>query len=150
MPQLGDSIVTPDVLSEICNRIQSGRTLRDVGRDPDLPSYAAVYYAMNRSEDVANAIARARRESAHALADSVVEVADEAADLDGISSARAQAIRNKCDQRRWLAGKLHSQYADKGQDVNVNVNLATLIEASRGSVADVPSASLEPPKPQKP
>ncbi len=141
MPAPGFTVVTAEILDEFCARVHSGRTIRDVGRDPDMPSYSAIYEAMHREEAVANALARARRESAHGLAESVVDIADSCTD-----PAQAQITRNRCEQRRWLAGKLHTQYADKGQEVNVTLNLATLIEAARAgpaaSMAEAPSVEL--------
>ncbi len=125
MPQLGDSIVTPEVVEAICSRIVEGRTLADVTRDSDLPSRDAVYWAIRSNQAVADAIARARQQSAHALAESVIEIIDEKPD-----PAMIQWARNRCDQRRWLAGKYNAQYADRPSDINVNVNLSSLIEAS--------------------
>lgn len=108
MPAKGSSLVTTSIASELCERIAEGRTLRDVCRDPDIPSYECVYQAMRRNPAFADAIARARLESAHGLAESVVEIADSSDD-----PAMAQLLRNRCDQRRWLAGKFNPMYADK-------------------------------------
>src|SRR5205814_6791468 len=54
------------------------------------------------------AIARARAESAHGLAMQVLEIADAAVPGDN-----PQLIKNRCDQRRWLAGKYNALYSDK-------------------------------------
>ena len=70
--------VTLDVASEICRRIASGRTLRAVCRDRDMPHHDAIYDEMNRSPAFADAIARARTESAHGLAMEALDIADSA------------------------------------------------------------------------
>src|SRR5436305_15054700 len=66
------------------------------------------YDAMRRSPPFAEAIAHARAESAHGLAMQVVEIADAAGPGDN-----PQLVKNRCDQRRWLAGKYNALYSDK-------------------------------------
>jgi hypothetical protein len=56
----------------------------------------------------ADEIARARTESAHGLADAVIDIAFSSDD-----PARANLLRNRCDQHRWLAGKFNPMYADR-------------------------------------
>src|SRR5437868_8157459 len=91
--------VTPVVAAEICRRIASGQTLLAVCRDADMPHHDAIYDEMRRSPSFADAIARARAESAHGLAMQVLEIADAAGPHDN-----PQLVKNRCDQRRWLAG----------------------------------------------
>lgn len=100
--------VTPEVAEEICRRITSGRTLLSVCSDVDMPHRDAIYDEMHRSPAFSEAIARARAESAHALAMQVLEIADSAGPHDN-----PQLIKNRCDQRRWLAGKYNPLYSDK-------------------------------------
>src|SRR5207253_8387955 len=69
--------VTPPVAAEICRRIASGRTLLSVCGDSDMTHHDAIYDEMRRSPSFAEAIARARAESAHGLAMQVLEIADE-------------------------------------------------------------------------
>src|SRR5205823_7935980 len=85
--------VTPEVAAEICRRIASGRTLLAVCRDSDMPHHDAIYDEMRRSPSLAEAIARARAESAHGLAMQVVEIADAAGPGDN-----PQLVKNRCDQ----------------------------------------------------
>src|SRR2546423_15720283 len=73
-----------------------------------MPHRDAVYDEMSRSPSFAEAIARARAESAHGLAMQVVEIADAAGPGDN-----PQLVKNRCDQRRWLAGKYNALYSDK-------------------------------------
>ena len=86
----------------------SGQTLLAVCRDADMPHPDAVYDEMRRSPSFAEAIARARAESAHGLAMQVLEIADAAGPGDN-----PQLVKNRCDQRRWLAGKYNVLYSDK-------------------------------------
>ena len=82
--------------------------MRAVCRDRDMPHHDAVYDEMRRSPSFADAIARARAESAHGLAMQVVDIADAAGPGDN-----PQLVKNRCDQRRWLAGKYNALYSDK-------------------------------------
>jgi hypothetical protein len=100
--------VTLEVAAEICRRIASGQTLLAVCRDANMPHHDAVYDEMRRSPSFAEAIARARAESAHGLAMQVVDIADAAGPGDN-----PQLVKNRCDQRRWLAGKYNALYSDK-------------------------------------
>jgi hypothetical protein len=100
--------VTTDVAAEICRRIASGRTLLAVCRDADMPHHDTIYDEMARSPSFAESLARARAESAHGLAMEVLEIADAAGPDDN-----PQLIKNRCDQRRWLAGKYNAMYSDK-------------------------------------
>jgi terminase small subunit-like protein len=73
-----------------------------------MPHHDAIYDEMRRSPSFADAIAWARAESAHGLAMQVLEIADAAAPGDN-----PQVVKNRCDQRRWLAGKYNALYSDK-------------------------------------
>src|SRR5438552_2696760 len=76
--------------------------------DVDMPHRDAIYDEIRRSPSFAEAIAHARAESAHGLAMQVVEIADAAGPGDN-----PQLVKNRCDQRRWLAGKYNALYSDK-------------------------------------
>ena len=100
--------VTPEIAAAICRRVASGRTLLSVCGDVDMPHRDAIYDEINRSPAFSEAIARARAESAHGLAMQVLEIADAAGPGDN-----PQLVKNRCDQRRWLAGKYNALYSDK-------------------------------------
>ena len=100
--------VTPEIAAAICRRVASGRTLLSVCGDVDMPHRDAIYDEINRSPAFSEAIARARAESAHGLAMQVLEIADAAGPHDN-----PQLVKNRCDQRRWLAGKYNALYSDK-------------------------------------
>ena len=101
--------VTPEVAAVICRRVASGQTLLAVCRDSDMPHHDAIYDEMRRSPSFAEAIARARTESAHGLAMQVVEIADAAGPDDN-----PQLVKNRCDQRRWLAAQIQRALLGQG------------------------------------
>src|SRR2546430_17454625 len=109
----------------------------------------AIYDEMRRSPSFAEAIARARAESAHGLAMQVLEIADAAGPHDN-----PQLVKNRCDQRRWLAGKYNALYSDKvaitdSDGGSIAMRLATMSAAGRSAwaaeVAAQARALLEAP-----
>src|SRR5438270_5763856 len=130
--------VTSEIAAELCRRIASGRTLLAVCRDSDMPHHDAIYDEMRRSLSFAEAISQARAESAHGLAMQVVEIADAAGPDDN-----PQLVKNRCDQRRWLAGKYNALYSDKvavtdSDGGSIAMRLAKMSAAERSAwAADV-------------
>jgi hypothetical protein len=96
----------------ICGRIASGRVLSSVAHDQDLPGERTIYDEMQRNPEFAAAIAAARAESAHALAESVIMIADDPTLVAQVALHGVQWVRNRCDQRRWLAARFNPMYAD--------------------------------------
>ena len=106
--------VTPEVAAEICRRIASGQTLLVVCGDSDMPDHDAIYDEMRRSPSFAEAIARARVESAHGLAMQVLEIADAAGPGDNPQLVkkplRSAALAGRQIQRALLRqGGSHPQ-----------------------------------------
>src|SRR5207248_1213314 len=100
-----------------------------------MPHHYAVYDEMNRSPSFAEAIARARAESAHGLAMQVLEIVDAAGPGDN-----PQLIKNRCDQRRWLAGKYNALYSDRvavtdSDGGSIAMRLAKMSDAERAAWA---------------
>lgn len=75
---MGMSKRTPETLDEICERISQGEPLRQICRDPHMPSWQAVYQWINDDEDFARRIARARDLGADAIAEETLDIADDA------------------------------------------------------------------------
>jgi len=141
--------VTPVIAAALCRRIASGRTLLSVCGDVDMPHRDAIYDEINRSPAFSEAIARARAESAHGLAMQVLEIADAAGPHDN-----QQLVKNRCDQRRWLAGKYNALYSDKvavtdSDGGSIAMRLAKMSAAERSAwaaeVAAQARALLEAP-----
>ncbi|MGC2414127.1 MAG: hypothetical protein WA459_15680 [Stellaceae bacterium] len=88
-----------------------------------------------RGLEFADAIARARHLSAHALAEDAVAIADSVMEIpkDDLTAALVHAIRNRCDQRRWLAGQFNPAYASK----------TAITDADGGSLIDRHKSKVE-------
>lgn len=114
-----------DTLNRFLDRIAAGNVVRAVCAEPEMPAEDAVYRMVKTDERFRERLARARLDGAYALAESVVQIADEATEEDN-----PQLVVNRCNQRRWLAGKFNSVFADKPTEVNVNLSWEQLIERS--------------------
>lgn len=67
-----------DLVPEIVARLSTGETLRSICRDEHMPNYTIVYGWMDADADIAQRIARARELGADAIAESILEIADDA------------------------------------------------------------------------
>lgn len=64
------------VADEICSRLAEGEPLRQICRDKHMPSWQAVYQWIEKYEDFARHIARARKLGFDAIAEEALEIAD--------------------------------------------------------------------------
>lgn len=99
--------------ARICERIAAGESLRTVCRDPKMPGRSTVLRWLAAETQAAarfrDQYARAREAQADALAEEVLEIADDA-------SEDPQRSRLRFDARRWYAGKVApKKYGDKVQ-----------------------------------
>jgi hypothetical protein len=96
--------MTKEQITDICNRMAEGKSLRAICREMDLKE-SGVRYWLTKDEDAFAHSARARELGCDALADECLEIADgdEAADVKRI----------KIDTRIRLIGKWSQRYSDK-------------------------------------
>src|SRR5947209_16925238 len=73
-----------------------------------MPHHDALYDEMGRSPSFSEAVARAPAIYTLSLHDALPIFADAAGPGDN-----PQLVKNRCDQRRWLAGKYNALYSDK-------------------------------------
>ena len=97
---------TQDVADHICDRLAEGESLRSICREPAFPNKSTVFRWLAANETFRDQYARARESQADAIADEILNIADEAED--------AAKARLQVDARKWLAGKLRPKiYGDK-------------------------------------
>ena len=96
--------MTDEQLSDICNRMSEGKSLRSICRDLDLKE-STVRYWINKNEDAFAHSVRARELGCDALADECLEIAD------GDEPSDVKRIR--IDTRIRLIGKWSQRYSDK-------------------------------------
>lgn len=134
------AIRSPENATLICERIASGDTIRQIAADLHCEKSAITLW-MSDDPDLSAQVARARSAAAHVLAESVVEIADDESMLD----KPPQWIINRCNQRRWLAGRYNQQYADQQKtDVNVRISWESLIQQAIQQRVEPPTINQPP------
>jgi len=110
---------------EICAWIASGQSLKAYCRQPNTPSVPTVYAWRAAHDEFANLYARAREDQADALAEEILDIADD-------SKLDPNDRRVKIDARKWIASKLKPKlYGDHVRaDVTGKLTLEQLVLGS--------------------
>ncbi|WP_194483422.1 hypothetical protein [Bradyrhizobium sp. CCBAU 21365] len=121
------SVYTAEIAGIILQRLTDGQTLRAVCRDESLPSESTVRtWAMDNREGFGDRYKAAREIGYHAMADEVLELADDGRNdwieqqgegdqkFYKLNGEHVQRSRLRFDARRWLLSKaLPKIYGDK-------------------------------------
>lgn len=112
------SSFTPEIATEIINRLASGETLRSICKDKHMPCNVTVYDWANNMPAFSSAIAHARRIQATVLAEEASEILDNA---DDSTMPKVQKADKRANYRMLLAKCFDREtFGDKvQQDVNV-------------------------------
>jgi hypothetical protein len=96
------------MLEKICARLVSGEGLVSIGKDQTMPEASQIYRCMAVNAEFATAIARAREAQQDAVAENIVEMADNA------TVENWQVVKLRIHTRQWRAAKLAAKkYGDK-------------------------------------
>lgn len=107
---------------EICERISNGESLRRICLTENMPSKSAVFRWLYANEKFRDQYARAKEAQADALADDILDIADDGENdtyIDGEGNRRVDndviaRSRLRVDARKWIASKLKPKvYGDK-------------------------------------
>ena|ERR1700734_3911377 len=118
-----------EVFDEICRRLASGQTLREVCRAKDFPAESTVRgWVIDDREGVSAQFARARRLGFESWMDETVEIADDGSNdwierkrRDGstevvLDREHVERSRLRINQRNWIvARQLRALYGDRAQ-----------------------------------
>lgn len=112
----------------ICAMIAEGKSVRTICLDEGMPSLPTFYKWLRENEIFLNQYARAKDDQADALAEEILDIADdgtndwmEQRDANGdigfkINGEHVQRSRLRIDSRKWLASKLKpKKYGDSTQ-----------------------------------
>lgn len=136
---------TTEVAARICEGLAEGRSLRDVCADEDMPAESTVRaWALEDREGFSAQYARAREIGYHAMADELMDIADNGMndwmerrgeeDAGWVANGEhIQRSRLRVDTRKWMLSKvLPKVYGDKVQNdiTNSDGSLAALILAA--------------------
>lgn len=118
------STFTQDLADRICAELAEGRSLRSVCREDWAPSTQTVFRWLREHQAFRNQYARAKEEAADALADEIIDIADEREGKAIMSEGEEVAVvfdatavarnRLRIDARKWVASKLKpKRYGDR-------------------------------------
>lgn len=92
---------------EICERLANAESLRSICLSAHMPAQSTVFRWLEQNESFRKRYACARETQAHAMADEILDIADENDD-------DVQRSKLRVDARKWLAAKLlPTKYGDR-------------------------------------
>jgi hypothetical protein len=105
---------TPETAEKICRMLAEGQSLRAICRSDEFPSEAAVrLWVLDDREGFAAQYARARELQAHAMADEILDIADDGSNdwmkregKSELNGEHVQRSRARIDARKWLLSKM--------------------------------------------
>jgi hypothetical protein len=142
MPAGRPSDYTPELTDLICERLSAGESMRSISQDDDMPTRKTMFSWMRKHEQFLNQYARAKEESADAMVEDILDIADDGSNdwmeklgKDGecigyeLNGEHVQRSRLRVDTRKWAASKLKpKRYGDKvdvtsgGKPITFNSN----------------------------
>lgn len=91
----------------ICEQLALGKSLRTICAADEMPSIATIFNWIRRYPEFLEQYTRAKEESADALTDEMVDIADD-------KTGDPQRDRLRVETRKWIAAKLKpKRYGDK-------------------------------------
>jgi hypothetical protein len=129
---------TQELADRICAQLADGDSLRTVCKAEDMPCKTTVFMWLRTKPEFLNQYTRAKEESADALTDEMLDIADDGSndwmernkgdDKGWIENGEAmQRSRLRVDTRKWIASKLKpKKYGDK-----VDMALSGSVEVRR-------------------
>jgi hypothetical protein len=101
------STYTPEIADEICERLAAGETLRMIAATEGMPAPSTVVDWTRTDEQFSARYASARKDGLDAIAEQMVEIADN-------EDEDANSRRVRVDTRKWLLSKLRpDKYGDR-------------------------------------
>lgn len=127
MPAGRPSDYTPELASRICQELAAGISLRTVCKADEMPCVATIFNWFRKYPDFLEQYTRAKQESADALAEEMLDIADDATNdwmerngREGefigweVNGEHIQRARLRIETRKWLASKLKPKtFGDK-------------------------------------
>lgn len=119
------SIFTQELADKICAQLASGESLRTVCKPDEMPSLQTIFNWFRTQKGFVEQYARAKEESADALADEILDIADDGSndwmeihkggyDATIVDQEAVQRSKLRVETRKWIASKLKpKKYGDK-------------------------------------
>jgi len=134
----GESAWDDNTRAYITEQLALGRSLRDICREKDMPSEGLVRKWARTEDEFGTQYARAREIGMDALADEILEIADDTqrdfkTTADGKEIVDQEAInraRLRVDARKWIMSKIAPKTYGEKLDLNHSGSIATLSESA--------------------
>jgi len=119
---------TEKLADSICSQLAEGDSMRTVCKPVDMPNKSTLFRWIRTNEEFCNQYTRAKQESADALTDEMLDIADDSTndymmkqnengtEYEVLNSEHIQRSRLRIETRKWLSSKLKpKKYGDKIQ-----------------------------------
>lgn len=158
MPAGRPEIYTPELADKVCAQLALGESVRTVCAADGMPSMTTVFKWLREKEEFAKQYARAKEESADAMAEDILDIADdgtndwmERTDSEGnntgwqINGEHIQRSRLRVESRKWLMSKMKpKKYGDKVTHANDPENpITVLLGQISGTTTGLPGPADE-------
>jgi len=109
---------------KICLAVESGKALRNILKNSDMPAPATFYKWLETDEDLVKQYARSTSIRAESLFEDMIDIADNLDPLTGESREDNKTMtsrdRLRVDTRKWAASKLHPEKYGERYSVDNN------------------------------
>ena len=101
------TMITKEVMQRVCDELADGKSLNQICRMDDMPSRRAVYYAIQRDDELFDLYAKSRAIAAEILSDEINDVAREPLDSIDPKARMAEVQRRRLlvDALKWTFAK---------------------------------------------
>lgn len=124
-PKAGRPTIYSDELAvEICERIASGRSLRNVCLDKDMPAMSTVMDWLNKDDGFSEQYRRACEDRETTHFEEMLTIADEVL----AETAEVAKAKLRIDTRKWVLSRMNpKKYGDKQKDEDDNSKAVDLL-----------------------
>lgn len=157
MPGGRPSGYNQEIAAKICERLATGKSLRTVCLDPDMPAMGTVFVWMGKHPEFKEQYAHAKEESADALAEEMFDISDDGSndwmeahkkngEIDVVlDKEHVNRSRLRVDTRKWYLSKIkpkkygerieqhHTGEINKMSDQELEARLAALQDRKKSA-----------------
>lgn len=141
---------TEETAGRICAEIASGRSLRSICQDEDMPAASTVFLWLSKFPSFSEQYTRAREAQAEAMAEDILDIADDGTNdyvkktrpdgstYEAFDAEHVQRSKLRVDSRKWLMAKM----APKKYGERLDMNLSGTVQTMPQEVVDARIAEL--------
>lgn len=122
------SVFTQDLADKICEELAQGKSMRTVCKEENMPDMSTVFRWLRTNKEFQEQYARAKQESADAMAEEVLDISDDGRNdwmekeygdnIMWVTNGEAlQRSRLRVDTRKWLMSKMKPKKYGEKMDV---------------------------------